>query len=264
MSTDQSRSPCHGSPVTVAASEGVAIPGQTGQQMTIKISGAASSGAYSLIEYSHAPGAPGLPAHLHRDHEEAFYGIEGQLTLVIGEFGESSVIVGAGQATVVPRGVIHRPANLSDHLVRFASISSPALDDFFTELGELIERGGGRLDTGDLQRLGYRHDTIFTTLPASAACVSNSPDRAGRGASGLHDAKNRRGDAGEPICAVAWLLVLRLTSGRLAAIRAMYVRNIPGHGMSVLATTGTVRWLGTAGKDLRSRASRAAWRFRLR
>lgn len=168
MSTDQSRSPDGGSPVTVTASEGVTIPGQTGQQVTIKISGSASGGAYSLIEFSHAPGAPGLPAHLHRDHEEAFYVIEGQLMLVIGEFGESPVIVGAGQAAVVPRGVIHRPTNLSDRLVRFVSINSPALDDFFTELGQLIERSGGRLDAGDLQRLGHRHDTIFTTLPASA------------------------------------------------------------------------------------------------
>jgi len=81
MSTHRSRRRPGGSPVAVAASDGVAIPGPAGQHMTVKISGAASYGAYSLIEHSQAPGAPGPPAHLHRDHEEAFYVVEGELTL---------------------------------------------------------------------------------------------------------------------------------------------------------------------------------------
>jgi uncharacterized RmlC-like cupin family protein len=169
MSADQPRSRPDGSPVAVTASDGVALPDPGGQHLTLKISGAASYGAYSLIEHSHAPGAPGLPAHLHRDHEEAVYVIEGELTLVIGEFGEASVIVRAGQAAVVPRGVIHRPSNLSSRSARFVLINSPAMEGFFAELGQLVERNGGRLSASDLQRLGDRHDTIFTSPPASTA-----------------------------------------------------------------------------------------------
>jgi uncharacterized RmlC-like cupin family protein len=88
-----------------AAGDGVVIPGPTGQSMTVKVSGAASRGAYSLIEYSHAPGAPGPPAHLHREHEEAFYVLEGELTLEAGGQLDAGVLAELGRRcdTVFPR-----------------------------------------------------------------------------------------------------------------------------------------------------------------
>jgi mannose-6-phosphate isomerase-like protein (cupin superfamily) len=159
-----------GSVVVAAASDGVIIPGPTGQQMTVKISGTASRGAYSLIEYSHAPGAPGPPPHLHREHEEAFFVIEGELTLAI---GAASVTVRAGQAAVVPRGTIHQPSNTSGQPVRFVFLSSPPMDGFFTELGQLVERSGGRPEAGELNRLGDRYDAIFTGLPAGSVSMRN-------------------------------------------------------------------------------------------
>jgi mannose-6-phosphate isomerase-like protein (cupin superfamily) len=158
-------------PVT-AASDGLAIPGPTGQAMTVKVSGAASRGAYSLIEYSHAPGAPGPPAHVHREHEEAFYVLEGELTLAV---GDSSVTVRAGQTVVVPRGVLHRPSNASDRPVRFVFVSSPPMDDFFTALGSLTARGGGRLDSALLAELGGRFDTVFPGLPSGTVRMRNEP-----------------------------------------------------------------------------------------
>lgn len=155
-------------PVRAAASDGVPISGPAGQRGVIKISGVASRGAYSFIEYSQPAGAPELPAHLHRDHEEAFYVIEGELMLAVGEFGESLVAVRDGQASVIPRGVIHRPVNVSGRPVRFLLISSPPLDGFFTGLAQLAERSGSQAGAGDLQELGARYDTIFTSLPAGA------------------------------------------------------------------------------------------------
>jgi len=153
-----------------AAGDGVVIPGPTGQSMTVKVSGAASRGAYSLIEYSHAPGAPGPPAHLHREHEEAFYVLEGELTL---EAGDSSMTVRAGQAAVVPRGVIHRPSNASDQPVRFVFVSSPPMDEFFAELGLLTESSGGQLDAGVLAELGRRYDTVFPGLSQGPVTMRN-------------------------------------------------------------------------------------------
>ncbi len=170
MNADRPAGEPGGGVAVTAAGDGVVIPGPTGQSMTVKVSGAASRGAYSLIEYSHAPGAPGPPAHLHREHEEAFYVLEGELTL---EAGESSVTVRAGQAAVVPRGVIHRPSNASDQPVRFVFVSSPPMDDFFAELGLLTERGGGRLNAGVLAELGRRYDTVFPGLPTGSVTIRN-------------------------------------------------------------------------------------------
>ena len=148
---------------SVAATDGVIIPGPTGQQMIVKVSGAASRGAYSLIEYSHRPGAPGPPPHVHRQHEEAFFVLEGELTLAV---GPDVVTVGAGQTAVVPRGQVHQPSNRSDQPVRFVFLSSPPMDEFFAELARLVTRTGGQPPASDLAELGERYDSIFTSLPA--------------------------------------------------------------------------------------------------
>jgi len=150
--------------IPVAAGGGVAIPGPTGQQMVVKVGGAESRGAYSLIEYSHAPGAEGPPAHVHRRHDEAFYVLEGQLTLAV---GTAVVTVGPGQSVMVPRGTVHRPGNTSATPVRFLFVSSPTMDDFFAELGDLVTRAQGQPPAGELRSLGERHDSIFTDLPAA-------------------------------------------------------------------------------------------------
>jgi mannose-6-phosphate isomerase-like protein (cupin superfamily) len=147
----------------VAATDGVIIPGPTGQHMIVKVSGAASRGAYSLIEYSHRPGAPGPPPHVHREHEEAFFVLEGELTLAV---GPDVVTVGAGQTAVVPRGQVHQPSNRSDRPVRFVFLSSPPMDEFFAELARLVTRTGGQPPASDLAELGERYDSIFTSLPA--------------------------------------------------------------------------------------------------
>lgn len=147
----------------VAATDGVIIPGPTGQQMIVKVSGAASRGAYSLIEYSHSPSAPGPPPHVHRQHEEAFFVLEGELTLAV---GADLVTVRAGQTAVVLRGQVHQPSNRSGRPVRFVFLSSPPMDEFFTELARLVTRTGGQPLASDLAELGERYDSLFTSLPA--------------------------------------------------------------------------------------------------
>jgi mannose-6-phosphate isomerase-like protein (cupin superfamily) len=170
MNADRPAGEPGGGAALAAAGDGAVVPGPTGQSMTVKVSGTAGRGAYSLIEYSHAPGAPGPPAHLHREHEEAFYVLEGELTL---EAGDSSVTVRAGQAAAVPRGVIHRPSNASDQPVRFVFVSSPPMDEFFAELGLLTERRGGRLDADVLADLGRRYDTVFPGLAHGTVTMRN-------------------------------------------------------------------------------------------
>ncbi|MGI8451485.1 MAG: cupin domain-containing protein [Streptosporangiaceae bacterium] len=146
-----------------AATDGMVIPGPTGQQMIVKVSGTASRGAYSLIEYSHSPGAPGPPPHVHREHEEAFFVLEGQLTLAV---GPDTITVQAGQTAVVPRGQVHQPSNRSDRPVRFVFLSSPPMDEFFAELARLVTRTSGQPSASELAELGGRYDSVFTSLPA--------------------------------------------------------------------------------------------------
>jgi mannose-6-phosphate isomerase-like protein (cupin superfamily) len=166
----------------VAATDGVVIAGPTGQQMSVKISGAASGGAYSLIEYSHSPGAPGPPPHVHREHEEAFYVLDGELTLAV---GPDIVTVRAGQTAVVPRGQVHQPSNRSDRPVRFVFVSSPPMDEFFAELARLVSRTGGQPPASELAELGERYDSIFTSLPARGRVGLHTEGAGAEGRAGL-------------------------------------------------------------------------------
>jgi hypothetical protein len=100
---------------------------------------------------------------VHREHEEAFFVLEGELTLAV---GPDLLSVRAGQTAVVPRGLVHQPGNRSDRPVRFVFLSSPPMDEFFAELARLVTRTGGQPPASELAALGERHDSIFTSLPA--------------------------------------------------------------------------------------------------
>ena len=158
-------------PIVLAAGGGRAIVGPTGQPMIVKADGESTAGAYALIEYSHAAGAPGPPVHVHYEHEEAFYVLDGALTLLL---GEETVTVEAGGFAVVPRGVRHCPSNSGVVPVRFFFITSPPLDQFFVEMNELLTATGGRPSPAQLRDIGERHDSHFVDLPADGQIVMHN------------------------------------------------------------------------------------------
>jgi mannose-6-phosphate isomerase-like protein (cupin superfamily) len=149
-------------PYIIAATDGRQFQGPTGAPMTVKIDGAATADAYSLIEYSHAADTAGPPPHVHHHHEEAFRVLEGELTL---DIDGRTVVLRAGEYAVVPRGAVHRPYNTGAVPVRFFFITSPAMDGFFAELAELNAATGGAPAARDLAALGARWDSEFTSLP---------------------------------------------------------------------------------------------------
>ncbi|MEV7075090.1 cupin domain-containing protein [Streptomyces sp. NPDC093990] len=134
--------------------------------MTVKIDGAVTGGAYSVIEYSHAAGAPGPPPHVHERHEVAFRVLTGELSL---DVDDRSLTLSAGEYAVVPRGAVHRPYNAGLVEVRFLFITSPALDGFFAEMAELNAATGGNPPARALRELGARWDCVFTALPRGDA-----------------------------------------------------------------------------------------------
>ncbi len=148
-----------------SARAGRLITGPTGQPMIVKVDSQASRGAYSLFEYSHAAGAAGPPAHIHAFHEEAFYIMEGQLTLTI---DDQIITLSPGECWVVPRGSIHRPSNRSDRPVRYLIISSPPMDAFFTAMSDLVNATAGEPSKEALNELADRYDSTFVDLPETS------------------------------------------------------------------------------------------------
>ncbi|MDQ4129221.1 MAG: cupin domain-containing protein, partial [Actinomycetota bacterium] len=89
------------------------------------------AGAYSVHDNTIPPGSPGPRPHLHRSHEEAFYVLEGELTL---RAGSRKIAAPAGSFVVVPRGVAHQPSNPGTEPTRVLLVFSPAgMDGFFEE-----------------------------------------------------------------------------------------------------------------------------------
>src|SRR5215208_4930908 len=77
---------------------------------------------------------PGPLPHLHRDHEEAFYVLEGELTVRV---GARKITAPEGSFVVIPRGVVHQPSNPGTEPTRVLLIFSPAgMDHFFEEAAE--------------------------------------------------------------------------------------------------------------------------------
>jgi hypothetical protein len=67
--------------VVVPAGEGRVVPRRYGEHTTVKAGKTETRGAYAVRENTVPAGFGGVPLHLHREAEEAFYVLEGELTV---------------------------------------------------------------------------------------------------------------------------------------------------------------------------------------
>lgn len=106
-----------------------------GTKMIVKATGAATGGAFGLIEQVLPPGfAP--PPHIHHAEDEAFYLLEGE-----GEFfcGDKSWSAKPGTFIFFPRGIVHG-FRIGDTMpARLLQLNSPAgVERMFIEAGQPV------------------------------------------------------------------------------------------------------------------------------
>ena len=117
----------------VGPDDGTVLMNPIGGRMVTKAR-AQDTGGYTLHENILPAGSPGPLPHIHRNHEEAFYVLEGELTMRV---GARTITAPVGSFVVVPRGVVHQPSNPGTQSTRVLLIFSPAgMDGFFTEAAE--------------------------------------------------------------------------------------------------------------------------------
>jgi len=154
--------------IFVGPGDGKDLTNPIGGGMVVKLRDEHTAGAYSVHDNTIPSGSPGPRPHLHRDHEEAFYVLEGELTVRV---GPRKIVAPAGSFVVVPRGVVHRPSNPGPEPTRVLLVFSPAgMDRFFEEAaeGRMPLAGPPPTDPEVLERLGAfteKYGYEFAELP---------------------------------------------------------------------------------------------------
>jgi len=101
--------------------------------MTLKASAEHTGGAYSLTD-SVVPSGGGPPPHVHHQEHEAFWVLEGELEVQV---GESTFRANAGSFVHLPKGIPHAYQNIGTGPARFLTLMVPGgLETFFEDLGK--------------------------------------------------------------------------------------------------------------------------------
>jgi mannose-6-phosphate isomerase-like protein (cupin superfamily) len=118
-----------------------------------------TAGSFDVLEIAAPVGTvrdvtgDGPPPHVHREHEEAFYILDGQVTF---NFGAETALAPKGTLVVVPPGTSHGfRAEAGSRLLVFAIPGG--LADFFEELGAGL--AAGRADAEIRSLLAGKYDT---------------------------------------------------------------------------------------------------------
>lgn len=93
-----------------------------GEAVILRASGAETDGQFDLMEFRTPPGPGITPLHIHHDHDEVYFVIEGELTIQIGEGVQR---VTAGACGIIPRGTPHTYQNTGADLTRFLGMYLP-------------------------------------------------------------------------------------------------------------------------------------------
>ena len=97
------------------------------QLVDVLVSGEQTGGTYSILELW-GPQGFATPLHVHRDVDEGFYVIEGELTVWA---GDDVTVLNAGDFVLAPRGVPHTINNTAAGDTHMLVTSTPAgFEDF--------------------------------------------------------------------------------------------------------------------------------------
>jgi quercetin dioxygenase-like cupin family protein len=131
---------------------------QRGLRGTIKVDDEESGHRQCFSEWTVAAGSDGPPPHLHREHQEAFFVVDGTLTFRV---GEETIEAHPGSFIFIPPGIVHAFSNRSEAPATCVNAYVPGgFEGFFVEMDEAM--AGGRPDPAEVERLSAKYDVFFT------------------------------------------------------------------------------------------------------
>lgn len=147
-----------GEQVIFLAAGGGRVYEQGGFRGAIKVDGEESGGRQCFSEWTVDAGEDGPPPHLHREHQEAFFVVEGTLTFTV---GDEEIEAGPRSFVFIPPGVVHTFSNRSGAPASCVNAYVPGgIEGFFVEIGEAM--AGGNPDPAEIERLSTKYDVFFS------------------------------------------------------------------------------------------------------
>jgi len=114
----------------------VVLEGSVG--VITKVPGTETNGVIAIVEHPVAPRTL-VPPHVHQDHDEWSYILEGRIGARV---GEDEFVAEVGSYILKPRRIPHTFWNPDDRPARILEIITPSgLEDMFATFGELGARG---------------------------------------------------------------------------------------------------------------------------
>ncbi len=112
--------------------EGKMVP-VPGHKITHKLLGADTDGAYSLLEIELTRDGP--PQHIHKNEDEAFYILEGEIKMLM---GERTFRMKAGEFAMVRRGTVHTWCRAEENPAKILALfNPPGFEQFFDDAVDL-------------------------------------------------------------------------------------------------------------------------------
>jgi mannose-6-phosphate isomerase-like protein (cupin superfamily) len=121
----------------IGRGEGAERYSARGSVMFFKALGREDDGDLSLMERTLPPGGRRPPAHRHTNCSEAYFVLDGLVSVTIE--GEE-LTVGPEGFVLVPRGTAHTFGNAGESEARLLVIHAPAMDAYFAGLHDLWNR----------------------------------------------------------------------------------------------------------------------------
>ncbi len=109
-----------------------------GSVMHFKALARLDDGDLSVMERTLPPGGRRPPPHRHANCSEAYFGLEGTISVRIDGTDHA---VGPEEFALVPRGVLHTFGNAGTDVARLLVMHAPAMDAYFAALHDLWNRG---------------------------------------------------------------------------------------------------------------------------
>jgi mannose-6-phosphate isomerase-like protein (cupin superfamily) len=138
-------------PILLGPGEGETISDRAERNVIVKCD-------HELVDVTwtrYEPGERGPDQHIHRQHADAWYVLEGELTFGVGPGGEELHRAPAGTVVLVPAGVIHTFRNDGPATARFLNVHAPSMG-FAESLRHAVAGTGFRWDSFDPPEDGGR------------------------------------------------------------------------------------------------------------